>query len=431
MTTAAPNTPSTTAAAAKKETARTRPLPLTIAIAMEHFPDKSIKGAPQGTVENLEFLMTRYGISSRYNIVSKRVELKLPGQSFTADNEVNCALGLLNSVAARCALPRQDLVEQVRIISDRNAYSPVRDWVMSKPWDGVSRIQALLDTITVAAEHAKLKNNLMRRWLISAVAAAFADRGFESHGVLVFQGVQGLGKTRWFKRLVAASLKVTLDGATLDPNNKDTVLNAIAHWLVELGELDATFKKADIARVKAFVTAPVDKIRRPYDRVESEFQRRTVFFASVNESNYLQDTTGNRRWWTVPVTAIDYEHDVDMQQLWAEVHALWMTGEQHWLTAEEDAMLGALNKEHEVVDPLEEQLLAAYEFPQPGLPGVASGKQSKNMTSTQVLQSIGYDTPSKAQVTHMSTLLKKATGLAKAKKIGGLMMFPMPVMSKN
>ncbi len=162
-------------------------------------------------------------------------------------------------------------------------------------------------------------------------------------------GAQGTGKTTWFRRLVPSSLNLVMVGAMLDPADKDSVTASVSNWIVELGELDATFRKADIARLKSFIPKQVDKLRRPYDRVESEYQRRTVFGASVNDERYLVDDTGNRRWWTVPVLSIDYHHDLDMQQVWAELLTHFQRGEQHHLTEEENAALGSLNKEHEAI----------------------------------------------------------------------------------
>jgi putative DNA primase/helicase len=75
---------------------------------------------------------------------------------------------------------------------------------------------------------------------------------------------------------------VFLEGQTLNPAEKDSVLTAVSHWIVELGELDATFKKADIAQLKAFVTKTSDKVRRPYALKDSSFPRRTVFAGTVN-----------------------------------------------------------------------------------------------------------------------------------------------------
>ncbi|QPB08668.1 DNA helicase [Burkholderia phage Mica] len=378
-------------------------VPIDAAVNPFGFPHLTDKGQPMNTVENLDYLMGEYGITARYNQVRKQVEVAVPGRSYTADNRANAALAEMTSICARNRMPQSMLADYIKLLADRNAYNPVCDWIKSKPWDGVQRVQQLLDTVQVTGD-ATLKNRLIYRWLVSAVAALFQPFGFTSHGVLVFTGEQGQGKTSWVKRLAPSEMGVVLEGATLDPNNKDTVVNAVSHWLVELGELDATFRKSDIARLKSFVTQAVDKLRRPYDRIESEYQRRTVFFASVNEGRYLVDDTGNRRWWTVPVTAINYRHGLDMQQVWAELLADFERGEQHWLTDDEQKALNALNADHEAVDPVEEMIARAFDWD--ALPGIGY----RDMTASEVLQAIGYDKPNKAQATHASKVLRKLTG---------------------
>jgi hypothetical protein len=400
-------------------------LPLDASVNPFGFPHMGDKGQPLNTVENLAYMLGEYGITAQYNEVRKLTRVAIPGITYSPDNEANCVLAEITSMAARNRMPQSMLADYLKLIADRNAYNPVKEWISSKPWDGTSRLQQLYDTLTVAGDRG-ITDKLIFRWLVSAVAAVFMPHGFESHGVLVFTGPQGQGKTKWVKRLVPQELlDVVLVGAVLDPNNKDTVTNAISHWLVELGELDATFRKADIARLKAFITMAMDKVRRPYDRVETVYQRRTVFFASVNEDRYLVDDTGNRRWWTVPVVTINYAHTIDVQQLWAEVLELWRAGEQHWLTDEEFKALNALNAEHENVDPVEEMIQGAFDWNQ------LKGMGGRDMTASDVLILIGFDKPSKAQATHCSKVLKKLTGGDPRRGTGGQRFFRMPPAYKR
>ena len=130
----------------------------------------------------------------------------------------------------------------------------------------------------------------------------------------------------------------------------------ISKWIVELGELDATFKQSDISQLKAFITQDSDTIRRPYARKESTYARRTVLFGSVNPKDYLKDPTGNRRFWTVRCTDIDYDYRVDMQQVWAEFKALFDKGETWYLNQDEIVALNAHNEDFSTVDPVEERI---------------------------------------------------------------------------
>jgi putative DNA primase/helicase len=120
----------------------------------------------------------------------------------------------------------------------------------------------------------------------------------------------------------------------LDPAEKDAIRKATSTFIVELGELDSTTRKADVALLKAFLTESKDIYRTPYGRGHETFVRRTIYGASVNPDDFLKDPTGNRRFWPMPVTVTHPITDIDTQQVWAEAMHYAGKGEQWWLTDE-------------------------------------------------------------------------------------------------
>ena len=375
-------------------------------VLMTTWPNIGSNGQPLNTRPNVERLLDNYSISAKYNEISKDVEVLVPGVSSGSDARDNCAVSEILSLAALNRLPMSNIEGHIKTIAVRNTYNPVRDFINQREWDGRSRFADLLNTISTPDDYSRdLLAMLVSRWLLSAVAAAYLEAGFWSKGVLVFQGEQSLGKTAWFKALLPPDNRNLVKvGATIDPSNKDSVASAISHWLVELGELDATFRKADIAKLKAFISQDRDDLRRPYDRLESKYQRRTVFFASVNPKHFLADDTGNVRWWTIPVTAVNYEHGIDTQQLWAEVLSWFEAGERWWLDRDEEAMLEVVNEQHGQTDPIEEMILARFDWNSDRLAAYIE------MTATDVLLSIGQDRPTKSQATQCGNILRKLTG---------------------
>ena len=375
-------------------------------VLMTTWPNIGSNGQPLNTRPNVERLLDNYSISAKYNEISKDVEVLVPGVSGGSDARDNCAVSEILSLAALNRLPMSNIEGHIKTIAVRNTYNPVRDFINQREWDGRSRFADLLNTISTPDDYSRdLLAMLVRRWLLSAVAAAYLEAGFWSKGVLVFQGEQTLGKTAWFKALLPPDNRNLVKvGATIDPGNKDSVASAISHWLVELGELDATFRKADIAKLKAFISQDRDDLRRPYDRLESKYQRRTVFFASVNPKHFLADDTGNVRWWTIPVTAVNYEHGIDTQQLWAEVLSWFEAGERWWLDRDEEATLEVGNEQHGQTGPVEEMILARFDWNSDRLAAYIE------MTATDVLLSIGQDRPTKSQATQCGNILRKLTG---------------------
>jgi putative DNA primase/helicase len=241
----------------------------------------------------------------------------------------------------------------------------------------------------------------MKKWMLSAIAAAFSPNGSAGSGILVLQGAQYMGKTKWFKDLVPSELEIAKDGMMLDPKDKDSVYQCVTNWLVELGEVDATFRKADIAHLKAFLTKDTDVLRLAYSRKTSEFARRTVFFASVNQEDYLNDPTGNRRFWTIECESIHHSHNLPMQQIWAEFYELYKKGEGHHLTHEELQQLNKRNEDFQAKDPFEDMVLKKYDL-------VGSGDF---MSSLDILNSFGISVPSSRDYSRLSAVMKhlKAT----------------------
>ncbi|MGC1547117.1 MAG: VapE domain-containing protein, partial [Rhodanobacter sp.] len=368
-----------------------------------NWPDMNTQGRPQDTVTNMQYMLSHYGFTVRYDVIRKRVDVNYPNMTAMIENQQSVALATVRSLCAKNSLPKQDAAEHLNHISNmpENLWNPVADFIRSRPWDGRTRFGDLLATVEPRSGYDRdLWEILLRRWLISAVAAALKPSGFMSKGVLVFQGAQSVGKTSWFRSLVPAEMRdlIKVD-AMIDPANKDTVISAIAHWLVELGELDGTLRRADIARLKGFISQDCDQFRRPYGRAEDKAPRRTVFFASVNPELFLADDTGNVRWWTVPVVRINYGHDIDMQQLWAEVATWYEAGERWWLNGDEEIRLERLNGEHQVSDPIGELIASKY--------GNAPASAScRPMTASEVLLEIGFDRPTKANLNEAAKALR-------------------------
>ena len=140
----------------------------------------------------------------------------------------------------------------------------------------------------------------------------------------------------------------------LDGPDNQLVQSAISHWIVELGGLDGSFRRGDIARLKSFITQETDWIRAPYAATESEFPRRTVFCATVNDAKYLVDPTGNSRFYTIPLVGVDFNHGIDMQQVFAQCAVLLEQGESWFLSPDESR---AVNKGHQTVSAIQERVL--------------------------------------------------------------------------
>ena len=353
-------------------------------------------------------MLDHYGIKVRYNVIKKRLDYDIPGLKTSIDNQDNASIQHILSLASLNRFSTQAITGYVETIADAHPVNPVLDWIKSKPWDGQDRIHSICQTLVVPQDYPpQIRDIFVTKWLRSAVAA-LCKQHFRARGVLTLQGAQGLGKTAWVRSLIPdAALResvLKLDHH-LDAGDKDSKLLGISHWITELGELDSSLKK-DIARLKGFLTADTDKIRRPYAKTESEYARRTVFCATVNDENFLVDPTGNSRFWTIPVVGINYEHHIDMQQVFAQALAQVQDGLIWWLDRDEEDNLTELNKRHRAVSAIREMVLdVAVKAGQRGAQGPS------RVSASQFLSVHGHiKSPTTAQAKEAAQALRELYG---------------------
>lgn len=378
------------------------------------------------TIQNVQHLLNAYGIITRYDVIKKKLRITIPGLSGSPDNADNVAMAHIISLANLNGMAIGQIPSFVEVIADRHQINPVADWITGKPWDGADRLEAFYATLVEREDFPdSLKQTLMQRWLVSAVAAALKPSGFRARGILTLQGPQSIGKGTWINELVSDPLlreHVVKVDQPLDAGNKDHILTAISHWIVEIGELDGAFKK-DIARLKGFLTSDRDKMRRPYGRTDSEYPRRTVFCATVNDEQFLVDATGNTRWWTIPVTKVNYTHGIDMQQLFAQVLVDYTNGMEWWLTKAEEGCLESFNQSHRSISAIRERILDVLD-----LDKAMDGKLPA-MTPTELLGHIGIKNPTNGQCKECGMVLRETLG--EPKRIRGQNKWRIPFINKE
>ncbi len=359
---------------------------------------------PLSTKANFKVLFKEYNISLKYNLITKEEEFYQNSKKEIGAESDNIAYSILTNICRVNKISTSDVITYSTDFAWDNRYNPIIDFIESKEWDGVNRFKELFETIETPNDYCNdLKFLLLSKWFLSCVAAAYNEENtFWSKGVLVFQGNQSIGKTSWFKSLLPIELTDLIkDGVSLDLENKDSILKAISHWIVELGELDATFKKSDIAKLKAFISEKKDIVRRPYAKRESKYPRQTVFCASVNDQEFLKDSSGNVRFWVIPVTNLNAYHSIDMQQVWAQIATYYKQGETWWLTKEEEMILEQSNKQFVEENRFAATLHEKLDWNSP---------KTTQLTNAQALTACGITNPSKNDINEIAKLLRSWFG---------------------
>ena len=221
-------------------------------------------------------------------------------------------------------------MEAVVKIADSNAYHPIRNYLSKLSWDGKERLDGWLKTYLGARGPKEYLEAVGRKTLIAMVARVM-DPGCKFDNVLVLEGPQGCGKSTAVRILAEPWFSDTM----ITIGDKDAILAMRLAWVMELGEL-SSMRKADIDQLKQFISQPTDRIRVPYGRLTETFERQSIFIGTTNSSEYLKDTTGNRRFWPVEVTQCKFkELKRDRDQLLAEARAMWELGEPIYLEEQE------------------------------------------------------------------------------------------------
>jgi putative DNA primase/helicase len=332
------------------------------------FNHLSDTGAVRETTENFHAILAHHGIKVSHNTMSHDYDLYIPGSSeWFMDTMANDQRTMLRDLMAKYGMPMNRVDEYVSYIGGQNAYHPVERMLNGIDWDGEDRLTPVLECLQLNDPDATLmRDKLVTTWLMSALAVIGDYGNNPPRGVLVLAGPQHCGKTSFFRTI---SPPFTFgEGLHLDVHNKDSLVQSVKYWIVELGELDATFKKSDIAALKAHISNTSDEIRLPYAVKANKWQRRTVYGATVNRVDFLQDYTGNTRFWPVEVTGVDLPvleklmAGTGQAQFWAQLSEMHKSGHPYLLTAKEVKKLEDHNSDFREVRAEEEQLRAVFDF---------------------------------------------------------------------
>ena len=218
----------------------------------------------------------------------------------------------------------------VGAVAREHRIHPVRAYLDALQWDGTPRLETWTSCY-LGAEPTELTHAMGSLWLISAVARIYRP-GVKADHMLILEGEQGARKSTALKILAGEEW---FTDELPDLGSKDAAIHMQGVWIVEIAELDA-IGRAEVSRIKAFLTRTTDRFRPPYGRHTVEIKRQCVFAGTVNPDTYLRDETGNRRFWPIRCGEIDIQAlRRDRDQLWAEAMTRFKDGAIWWLEDKE------------------------------------------------------------------------------------------------
>jgi predicted P-loop ATPase len=225
---------------------------------------------------------------------------------------------------------RECVYDAVRVLAEKKMINPPKEWLDGLRWDSVRRVDGWLTKYLGAAPSPYVAS--VGRWMLISAIARIMRPGCKVDTMLVLEGPQGIRKSTSLRVLFSNEW---FSDTPLDLASKDRFVALRRNWCHEFAELDA-LGRAEIARVKSFLSSQTDDFRPPYAKSNVKVERRCIFVGTVNDSEYLRDPTGNRRFWPVRCGRIDIASlERDREQLMAEAREMFLSGERWWPEGDE------------------------------------------------------------------------------------------------
>lgn len=240
---------------------------------------------------------------------------------------------------------RDRLAMALSIVGQQNKVNRVRQYLQGLKWDGVKRVDTLLSQYLGADDNAYTRA-VVRKFLCAAVARAIAG-GIKFDYMPIFTGPQGIGKSTF----LAILGKEWFSDSLTSFEGKESAELIQGTWINEVGELTAMTRQ-ETSAVKQFLSKCEDIYRAAYGRRTERYPRRCVFCGTSNDSEFLKDATGNRRFWPVDVgvhpavRSVWKELPGEVDQIWAEAYLYWSLGEPLYLSKEIEALALEQQEDH-------------------------------------------------------------------------------------
>ena len=315
------------------------------------------------TVEEIKSFLDGH-ISLRFNEITSRVEYEIPADNTDAHRFMPVNDRIVNSLWSQMStITRVNIQDMYRVIESDYVpvFNPFKEYLnnLSKPGEQ-DYIRELAQTVRVKGgeQEQKLWHLYLKKWLVGMVASWISD-DVVNNVILVLIGEQGAYKTTWFNCLLPPPLKQYFYTKTnANRMSKDDILILAQYALVCCEELD-TMRPAELNQLKAAVTMPSIDERAAYAHYHEHRKHIASFCGTGNNTQFLSDPTGNRRWLPFEVASIlsPREHPFHYEGIYAQALSLYTSGFQYWFTKEEIQELNRHNKqfetphlEHELVD---------------------------------------------------------------------------------
>jgi predicted P-loop ATPase len=237
------------------------------------------------------------------------------------------------------------IYEITYLYAKKNSFSPVEDYLnicaMKCPEVDYRDVFKQLNREVLHIDPDSLESLYLPKTLVAAVKRIY-EAGSQHDSVLVLKGGQGFYKTSFFRELAGHEW---FTSTTFRSFNTDELMVCHSKWFIELEEIEGTIRPSTMSKLKGFITKLSDTFRKPYAKNPIDLPRQFVLVGTTNQDKFLQDATGNRRFWVIELSQeinIDWVKQ-NRDLIWAAATKAYKDNYPTYLTKTEQELSNSVN----------------------------------------------------------------------------------------
>jgi len=361
-------------------------------VVQQAFESKMSFTEGESIVENVRMWL-RHTYNLRRNKITRKVEVDGEPQEEMDFNTM--------FLDAKILFPELSSEIFMKIIFSHNtkSYNPITDFIESLKWDGQERLNDLGACINSETGTIEWRCQMVRKWYIGIIASVY---GVVNELNFIIVGAKNTGKTKFFTMLLPYELQMYFGRSQLNRGTDDEIL--MCEKLIILNDEYGGKNKTDERTEKRLMAAPGFSLRVPYGKGNEDVVRIASLCGTCNETNPLDDATGNRRIIVMEsVGKFDFKlyNSLDKYQLLAEAYQAFKNGERPELNEEEIIQLEANTDGQYSKVSFEQEMILKYFLP------VEKTNPWDFMTSTEIKLHLELHTKEKININKLGAQLKK------------------------
>lgn len=377
----------------------------------------------ESAIEKIELFLKR-NYPMRFNLIERQTEF-FDGSQVT-DRIVNGIYVELKKAIGK-EVTKSD-IESIIESPLTPSFNPILDFFeKNKGIISTGNIEALAATISPKLND-YAKNSFpqyveffVRKWLVGVVSTQYGDISPLS---LVLTGGQNTGKTEWFRRLLPSELQDYYDES--NPDNEKDENELLMKKMIMLDDEYGGKNKQEAKKLKKAASKRKITQRASYAKRAETHYKIAVFCGTSNDTNILNDPTGNRR--VIPIEVLMLLHAqynlIDKTALLMEAWHLYKSGFSCHLTGEEIHHLNKCTEQYEQTSMEKELIIKYFDIPD-------GTTVSDMLTTTDVKIIIEKNSQQKINLAKLGQELKALGYLYKSFRKGKTPTYGYEVVVKN